>query len=274
MGDVVGRKLQKHHELKNSDLTLQAFELAKAIRVKSGYWIKSMVVLEFDNPSPSSEGARPKQSHQYLIVATKKETGYFWDKVSSRERGVAHDRLLRSVWSGPIEKAFVYTDTKGRSFKHTSTMPRWIASKFLSATIGEEGCCPVCLTQWRPIYSKGKGGSTGKSWHPHDNDLENGNCKKTSSKDYVPPVIKGWKPACACGKGMTPVPAVVLDPYAGTSTTGVEAMTRGADYIAIDLDPRAIAASDFRLSEHEKTLSTPLFDSRKAARNQSELSFE
>jgi hypothetical protein len=275
-GAAVGKRLQKHHELKDGDLTMQAHFLAMKLRA-DGWYVRSVVALEFENPVPESVSNRPVQSHQYLVMLTKRQgsitkinlDGYYWDKVSSREPGVAHDRLVRSVWTGPIDKGYVCM-INGKEWKHTSIMPIWIPRKCLSATIGDKGCCPQCGAQWRPIYSKAKGGSTGKSWHDHENDIVNGNAKKTSSKDYVPPVIKGWKPGCKCGHKET-VPSRVLDPYTGSSTTGVEALTRCADYYGIDLDPRAIRVSKIRLAEHEKKLEVPLFDSVKAAREQKEM---
>lgn len=267
MGDVVARKLPRHHDLKQGDVTLQGPYLAECLR-KWGWFLRSVSIISFTNPTPQGSGKRPVQTHQYAIIVTKHHTNYYWDKVSSRERGVAHDRLRRSVWEGSVEGAPVFT-VDGKSFKHTSIMPQWVTEICLSAAIGEKGCCPQCYAQWVPIYSKGKGGSTGSSWHPHDNDIENGNAKTTSSKDYVPPSIKGWKPGCRCGKGKETVPAIVCDPFNGIAGTGITSMNRGADYIGIDLDPRCIKASRIRLREHEKTLVLPpLFDSRKAAREQ------
>jgi DNA modification methylase len=268
-GEVIGRKLQRHHDLKDKDLTLQGPYLAMCLR-KAGWWLRCLVILETTNPAPQSAHDRPIQSHQYMIMVTKQPRSYFWDYVSSRERGVAHDRLLRTVWSGPIEPAPVYK-IAGKDFKHTSIYPRWVVEKALTAAIGEAGCCPKCLTQWTTILSKAKGGSTGEAWHDHQNDIENGNCKKKSSAGYEPSIVKGWKPGCKCGVGVDPVPAVVLDMFAGVSTTGVVAMTKGADYVGIDLDKRCVRASTIRLKEHEKLLETPLFDSRKSARKQAEM---
>lgn len=269
MGDVVARKLPRHHDLKQGDVTLQAPFLAMELR-KWGWHLRSLSIISFTNPTPQGGGKRPLQTHQYCIMVTKDESSYFWDKVTSRERGVAHDRLLRSVWEGPVESAPTFT-LNGKPFKHTSIMPGWIVERCLRAAIGEAGCCPQCMTQWAPVYTDAKGGSIGKSWHGHENDLELGNCKKTSSKDYVPPEIKDWKPDCKCGVGLEPVPAIVLDPFCGIAGTGVQALTRGADFVGIDVDARCIKASRIRLAEHEKTLSTPLFDSRKASRKQSDM---
>lgn len=277
-GEAVGKRLQKHHELKNGDLEFQIGYLIPRLR-SDGWYLRAVVILQFENPTPESVSNRPVLSHQYALMLTKRQgsitksnpKGYFWDKVTSRESGVAHDRLMRTVWSGPVDHGYECV-INGKTWRHTSIFPRWIPKKCLSGTISEEGCCPQCGVQWVPVYTKGKGGSTGEGWHDHDRDEIHGNAKKKSSKGYVPPSIKSWKPGCKCGQPA--VPSRVLDPYTGSSTTGVEALSKGADFVGIDNDSRAITVSKIRLAEHEEKLAVPLFDSVKAARNQGEMFVE
>ena len=44
-----------------------------------------------------------------------------------------------------------------------------------------------------------------------------------------------------------PIPAVVLDPFAGTSTTGQVALENGREFIGIELDPKSVKLSEKRL---------------------------
>ncbi len=251
--------------LKKGEVSLQAPYLAERLR-SDGWWVKALIVLEFTNRTPRSNYMGPVQSHEYAILLAKNENGYFWDYISSREPGVAHERLSRSVWTGNTEKAFVGSS----GLKHTSTYPRWIPNRFLSAAVSEDGVCSACGAPRVPRIQKASGGSIGKSWHDHTDDKVRGNAKKASSKNYVPAVITGWKRGCRC-RGAEAVPPLVLDPYTGTSTTGVVAMSRGCAYIGIDIDRRCISDSKERLVEHAKSLEMPLFDSRKASRRQTSL---
>ena len=46
----------------------------------------------------------------------------------------------------------------------------------------------------------------------------------------------GWQPTCDCDAGDV-VPCTVLDPFAGSGTTGMVATGHGRDAILIDLNP-------------------------------------
>jgi hypothetical protein len=45
----------------------------------------------------------------------------------------------------------------------------------------------------------------------------------------------GWRPVCSCASEQT-VPGIVLDPFAGSGTTGVEALKLGFRFIGIDIN--------------------------------------
>lgn len=244
------------------DVSLQAPYLAERFR-DSGWRIKSLVIINYASRSPQSVKNRPIPYHEYGILMSKIKTGYYWDYITSRERGVAHDRLLRAVWNGNTEAAWVGSD--GR--KHSSILPQWVIDRYLSAAISEGGACSRCGAPWKPRIRAAKGGAKGKSWHSHQNDLVNGNAKTASSKGYVPATILGWKPGCGC-RGAAAARPVVLDPFTGTSNTGVVAFARGCDFVGIDSDKGWIAMSAERLRLELAATPEPLFDSERASRRQ------
>lgn len=248
--------------LKRGEVSLQGPYLAERFR-QAGWWVKALIILEFTNKPPVPFYNRPVQSHEYAILLAKNENAYYYDYITSRDSGVDFERMMRTVWSGRTEKAWVSKS----GFKHSSIYPRWIPDRYLSAAVSEAGVCGACGAPRMPIIKDSKGGSKGKSWHAHDNDAVNGNAKTASSKDYEPAIITGWKKGCRC-RVSPDAPPLVFDPYTGTSTTGVVAMSRGCAYIGVDMDRRCITASNERLAEHAKTLEMPLFDSRKASRRQ------
>lgn len=253
--------------IKTGEATLQGPFLAERLR-QDGWHVKALVVIEFANRPPKSVKNRPVQVHEYGIMLAKSANDFFWDHLSSRERGTKYDRLLRSVWTGYTEPAYVTPKVR---FKHTSTFPRWIPDRYLSGAVSADGVCPVCATPRVPKIKEATGGSKGKSWHDHSNDPVKGNAKTASSQGYAPAQIVGWKAGCRCKTNQPPARPLVIDPFTGTSTTGVVAMTRGCDYWGADDDSRAIRVSKERLREHAEFLKTPLFDSERAAQRQKPL---
>ena len=265
---VVGEAMtdRKSDGLKKGEVSLQGPYLAERFRA-DGWWVKALITIEFTNRPPVPFYNRPVQSHEYAILLAKNENDYFWDYISSRDKGVGFDRAMRTVWTGPTEKAWRNPRSE---FKHTSTYPRWIPDRYLSASVSEGGVCASCGTPRAPVIQEAEGGSKGASWHDHKNDAERGNAKRTSSDNYKPAIITGWKKGCRCRPSETTTP-FVLDPYTGTSTTGVVAMSRGCAYMGIDIDKRCVRDSEVRLAEHAESLRMPLFDSRKASRRQTSL---
>jgi len=253
----------KRGDVNAQEPSLQAPFLAEKLRA-SGWCVKSLIVIEYTNRTPTSMKNRPAQTHEYGILLSKQKTGYYWDYITSRERGVKHDRLLRSVWTGTVEPAW---RSKTIAFKHTSVYPRWVVRTFLNGAVSQDGVCSACGAPRLPKVNKAKGGSTGKSWLEHGDDLVHGNGKTSSSAGYVPATIVGWKAGCSC-KAKTTRP-LVLDPYTGTSTTGVVALELGCDYVGIDSDRRCIDLSRERLSE-AASASSP-FDAEAASRRQTEM---
>ncbi len=65
-----------------------------------------------------------------------------------------------------------------------------------------------------------------------------------------------FRPICSCypkGEEVTK-PAVVLDPFAGSGTTGAVAKSLGRDYIGIEINP----AYEKLISERPRDITSPL----------------
>jgi len=111
----------------------------------------------------------------------------------------------------------------------------------------DRGCCPSCGAPWvRQLARRYFGG-----WSPGRDPLVDGAGKVPPGKGYRPPRTTGWAPSCACtdesGRALDPVPCTVLDPFGGTSTTGIVALRYGRSYLGIELNPEYAAISERRL---------------------------
>lgn len=67
----------------------------------------------------------------------------------------------------------------------------------------------------------------------------------------VPRSTVGWQPSCVCAEN-EPVPATVLDPFAGSGTTLAMATSLGRKSIGIELNPEYIKLIKKRLQPEEE----------------------
>jgi DNA modification methylase len=133
---------------------------------------------------------------------------------------------------------------------HFATMAPRLARRCILAGTSEKGCCPQCGAPWVRQLSAATGGTIGKSWHDHDNDAVQGMSwtapkNGTDQSSYVPPQTTGWAPTC--NHLHTPVPCTVLDPFAGSGTSGLVAKELGRHSILIDLKPEYIELARQRI---------------------------
>jgi hypothetical protein len=119
--------------------------------------------------------------------------------------------------------------------KHYACFPTALVHNCLAAGTSAKGYCPACGLPWvRVVDAKPVG-----SWSDHDEDATRGanqNNDVRRSSGYEKPKTLGWRPSCSCPLA-DPRPGLVLDPFAGSGRTGVEASRMGLDFIGIDLHP-------------------------------------
>lgn len=277
--------------LKHKDLIGQPWAVAFALR-DAGWFLRSAIVWAKPNPLPESCTDRPTKSYELLFLLTRGER-YFFDQDAVREpaTGNAHSRgsnrtpkseiadadttysahghafagltttrNLRDVWTFPTEPA-------AKGSEHFATFPLELPTRCILAGTSERGCCALCGAPLRRVRTDAKGGSIGKSWHPHEDDERTGNVK-ASTKDYEPPKTIGWEPSCKCRIGREDgtdgppdtIPCRVLDPFSGTATTGVAALKFGRSYCGVELNPKTATFSRERLARAAEEFSAPIFE--------------
>ncbi len=227
-------------DLKPKDLCLIPFRVALAAQ-QDGWWVRSVIIWSKNNPMPESVTDRPTESHEYILLLTK-NSRYYWDAEDVREQSITplddrsnhtfgakggkaeqiygekhlvsgetwhpqSTRNLRSVWEFP---------TKAYKFSHFATFPEELPMRCIKAATPEIGCCAKCGAPWVRIVEA----TRGKRHESEPQTIGSGRGEMADrSKHSTPTEIKtlGWRPSCSCNAEK--VPALILDPFAGSGTT-------------------------------------------------------
>ena len=187
--------------LKPKDLVGIPWRVAFALQA-DGWWLRSDIIWAKPNPMPESVTDRPTKSHEYLFLLTK-SANYFYDAEAIKE-GAEQSRNKRSVWTvatAPYPEA------------HFATYPPDLVKPCILAGTSAKGCCAKCGSY------------------------------RNETKTI------GWQPTCECwllnilpSPNSDPVitPCTVLDPFAGSGTTGAVALELGRSAILIELNPKYV----------------------------------
>ncbi len=277
---------------KEKDLMLMPHRLAIALQ-DDGWFVRSDIVWKKPNPMPESVTDRPTNAHEYVFMLTK--SARYWadmDAVreatdpnakpgkafrngrvyvnnvafnnSTTERGedtsgngpTTAGRNLRSVWT---------IATQPTSEAHFATYPQELVSRCVKMGAPAKTCAE-CGAGWVRVVEV-SGGTIGKSWHDHDNDLNAGQSQigfglgaaKSNEGNTYQRITKGFRPSCECASDETQ-PGLVLDPFMGSGTTGLVARRLGRDYIGCDLSAEYVAMAQARLQTSDPFQATPLAD--------------
>lgn len=189
---------------------------------------------------------------------------FFFDSLDSY---IAHLQDIRDNGGLMLEAdgspaAFV-VNPRGYKFAHYATWPVALVAPMIRAATSDKGVCPKCGKQWvrvvekqKPpieVYTKSKikPDAMTRAGFPGTKE-ENG--KRGSGQklqDWLtehPPTTTGWHPSCSCDAG-DPIPAIILDPFAGSGATGQAANELGRRFIGVDLNPSYLALNALPRSE-------------------------
>lgn len=139
-------------------------------------------------------------------------------------------RNKRTIWTVP---------TQSYPGSHFATWPEALVEPMIKAGTSEYGVCPTCGAPWQRVVDKGEAMQRWDNPNPvrpydADSGFKNGAGGSTLHMTR-PSSTAGWEPGCDCGGELEPVPAVVLDLFAGSGTTGVVSRRLGRNFIGLDL---------------------------------------
>ena len=260
--------------LKPKDLVGIPWRVALALQA-DGWYLRSDIIWAKPNPMPESVKDRPTKSHEYVFVLTKSARYFWdaegvrenwadsrmgnsgtyktsWDapEIANARRsfiggafnedGAISGRNIRTVWT---------IATQPYSGAHFATWPAALVETMVKAGTSERGVCPECGKPWERVVERttlasiAAGAENPRPKHKarqemglrsNKSGLFGSNSHNSSTPQSPIVVTTGWRPTCAHAD-LSPIPAIVLDPFCGSGTTLLVARQLGRVGLGFDL---------------------------------------
>jgi DNA modification methylase len=134
--------------------------------------------------------------------------------------------------------------------RHYAAFPSELVYRCLKAGTSARGYCPACGAPWARVVEQGPSayelmGKTGRDAVDEQAKAPGGGGNIRTTNGTVPSFLGaeastiGWRPSCGCigADTFTPRPALVLDCFAGSGRTGLQARRLGLDFVGCELNP-------------------------------------
>ena len=193
---------------------------------------------ERKEPNPDVRYADKQRGH------SRRHAGFNdrWDAMAKEEQQ-AMGANKRTVWS---------IATQPYSGAHFATYPEKLVEPCILAGTSERGVCGECGAQWQRVveqsrtFESGSGRSGNAPFGKNGVRVQGGGeTLDVRRGPVVHTATTGWQPTC--GHDTEPVPAIVLDPFCGSGTTGVVALRHGRSFIGIELNPEYVELARKRI---------------------------
>lgn len=261
LGDSFIAAGEEHGQFKRKDLALVPSRVAIALHDAGWYirqkvtWVKGMSGekrMGACMPEPAMD--RPICGTEDIYLLTK-NPDYYYDHIGVREPllqeeaqgmefgGQKHQdrhrfsnreyKAKNQLGGGNLRNAW-YAQTARYPGTHFAVFPETLPRLAIQASTSDHGACSACGTPYNRVTEKeatGKprsGVSTRRTAGYTDIDRDDW-------QEGVTYATTGWEPGCGCNRPDT-VPCTVLDPFLGSGTTALTAITMGRRAIGIDLN--------------------------------------
>lgn len=234
-GEPIGRA-KRDTGLKGKDLVGIPWMLAFALRA-DGWWLRQDIIWSKPNPMPESVTDRCTKSHEYIFLLTK-SAKYYFDSDAIKEPAAASV----SRWAQDIENQEGSYRVPGK----TNGPMKAVGGRSLRDNFRREGSKreQAIPNQSRGTHRPNREDSVYDLATRNKRDVWTVATQPYKEAHFATFPPKLIEPCILAG---CPPGGVVLDPFAGSGTTGVVALRHGRDFLGIELNPDYIAMANKRL---------------------------
>jgi len=244
---------------RQKDLVGIPWRVAFALQA-DGWYLRSDIIWSKPNPMPESVTDRPTKAHEYLFLLSKSPR-YYYDADAVREPSTGRTDVGRMSFRADIGAGGVWRDEErtgdvsARNLRsvwqvatqpypgaHFATFPEKLVEPCILAGTSAKGVCPECGAPWVRVVER-----TAMVIDRSERTHEKGRTRSSGTMLEPPTATTtGWRPTCdrygylihtgPDGRVLQPVPAVTLDPFAGSGTVGRVAARLSRRAVLIDLN--------------------------------------
>lgn len=270
--------------LKHKDLVGIPWRVAFALQA-DGWWLRQEIIWAkgisgeacafgwHGSSMPESVLDRCTKAHEHIFLFSKSPR-YFFDSFAIRDpaaqpkrsradkmggnkyvAGVKHSDGSVFTGSATRNRRDVWTiSPKPYREAHFAVFPEALVEPMVLAGTSAEGCCSVCGAPWkRKLRVVDRFVWEGGGLVPREKSLSNNTYKGLGSSSMLTDGCVGrkeevgWEPTCACGESA--VPCCVLDPFAGSGTTGAVSLRLGRRAVLIELNDKYLPLIEKRCAK-------------------------
>jgi site-specific DNA-methyltransferase (cytosine-N4-specific) len=169
-----------------------------------------------------------------------------------KDEGLEHDSCLNDP-KGKNPGDIFFINPKPFVEAHFATFPTELPEKIIRCAVPEKVCkkcgVPVVnIMKPTPEYAA----KLGKSWHDHENDLEQGMHQKMEKDSVTASYEKVGEKKCKCNAGFQP--GVVFDPFMGSGTVARVALDNNRRWLGIEVNEEYVKIIKKRLMKVNESL--------------------
>jgi DNA modification methylase len=196
-----------------------------------------------DVPGQSRVSHRENREDRVPAGRNRRNTDWFYE---SLDEAIVHLAAIRDsggmLLSEEAPEALLVNPAAYKA-AHFATFPPKLIEPMILASTSDYGVCGDCGSPWQRVIER-KAESQERPQKvtkngimlPDGARIRHGLGKSTlSNTDSVEKTTTGWRPSCSCDSST--VPAVVLDPFGGSGTTGKVTLANRRNFILIDANP-------------------------------------